>query len=267
MPSPFPGMDPYLEGQVWTQFHGAFIHEAQAWLVPRIRPRYIARVEERVYVEHPPTGESWKPEPDLIVARPVRAGRQAAGDAPSIEPMLELPLPMPERHRERFIEIRLRDGGELVTAIELLSPSNKRQGGDGWKEYQRKRGQLLDTAVHLVELDLLRGGTRLPMGQGLPPGDCFAFVSRGNRRPTAGVWISGLRQPLPTVPVPLLEGEADIPLPLQELVTSVYDRTGLDYSVDYDHGTIPPLNAEDAAWASVLINRWRIENPKEGTQE
>ncbi|MFA0775855.1 MAG: hypothetical protein THHGLFOP_001379, partial [Candidatus Fervidibacter sp.] len=51
MPSPFPGMDPFIEGQLWDDFHSRFVPELAAALMPKVRPKYLVTVERRVYLE------------------------------------------------------------------------------------------------------------------------------------------------------------------------------------------------------------------------
>ena len=110
---------------------------------------------------------------------------------------------MPERKRQAFLTIRERETMTVVTVLEVLSLDNKRSGSDGRREYLRKREAVLESDVHLVELDLLRAGTRLPTVEPLPPGACYAYVSRADRRPQVEVYAWTLRQSLPTIPVPL----------------------------------------------------------------
>ena len=137
---------------------------------------------------------------------------------------------------------------KLVAAIELLSPSNKRTGG-GREEYIDRRDNFLSAGVHLIELDLLRRGTRLPMRDELPLAPYFAFVSRAENRPMAGVWPISLREALPTIPVPLLPGDADVALELQVALNQTYDAFGFDLELDYRKPPEVPLQAEDQAWA------------------
>src|SRR5207248_7822478 len=105
---------------------------------------------------------------------------------------------------------------------------------------------------HLVELDLLRGGERVPMSTPLPPGDYYALVGRAHRRPTVEVYAWSLRQPLPTIPIPLKRGDPDVPLDLQMVFTTVYDRARYDLTLDYSAALSPRLNKSDAAWAKRL---------------
>jgi hypothetical protein len=149
--------------------------------------------------------------------------------------------------------VRLQETMEVVTVLETLSPANKRAGGDGRREYLQKRTEVLRSASHLVELDLLRGGARLPMRRPLRPGDYYAIVSRCDLRPVAAVYAWTIRDRLPTIPVPLKEGDADAPLDLQAAFTTVYDRARYDLSLNYDAELQPPLGKEDAEWVQGLL--------------
>jgi uncharacterized protein DUF4058 len=172
MPSRFPGIDPYLEGQEWEDFHHHFIEECHARLVSQLRPKYVVRVERRVYVEHEPE-EVPAIRPDIAVLERDGFQREAtewAGAGVAIEPIV-LTLPVPETRREAYLTVRERDSLEVVTVIEVLSPTNKPPHSDGRREYLNKREEILRSTAHLVELDLLRGGERLPTIEKLPPAD------------------------------------------------------------------------------------------------
>ena len=153
-----------------------------------------------------------------------------------------------ERHS--YLEIRDREGMALVTVVELLSPSNKRIGPDR-EQYVAKRRQLFASPTHFVEIDLLRGGPRLPLDD-LPHCDYYALVSRAEERARVGVWPIRLRDRLPVVPVPLRAGDADSRLDLQEGLDKVYDGAGYAYYV-YRGTPVPPLAPDDAAWAKQFI--------------
>ena len=147
-----------------------------------------------------------------------------------------------------WVEIRDVAGRHLVTTIEILSPWNKR--GTGRAEYLEKRRKLLHSASHLIELDLLRRGRRLPMKDRLPPGSYFVFVSRAEQRPQVQVWPIALDHPLPSIPVPLLTGDADITLDLQSALQNVYDLGGFDLVLDYSKAPPVPLRDDQAAWVA-----------------
>ncbi|MBI4613107.1 MAG: DUF4058 family protein [Planctomycetes bacterium] len=255
MPSPFPGMDPRIESQRWESFHLQFISDLAYALVPLVRPRYVVLPERRVYVEH-----SAEDAPAMFVADAAVAKTREGGALPRVAraarqgtaAVVELTLPMPETRREAFLVLRDREKHEVVTVIEVLSPANKRRGGDGQKEYLRKREEILRSASHLVEIDLLRGGERLPTVEPLPAGDFHAFVSRAERRPRVRVRSWTLRERIPAVAVPLAESDPDVELDLQAVFEAHYDRSGYDYSLDPRAPIDPPLEPGDAAWAKEL---------------
>ncbi len=259
MACPFPGMDPFIEGQEWEDFHHHFIEDVHNTLVPQVRPRYAVRVEKRIYVEHHPEELPKSIRPDVAVVTdrldtPAREEVAHAGSAvaTSVAPVL-MSVPVPEQQREAFLTVRLRDSMEVVTVIEVLSPANKRSGADGHREYLGKRESVLGSRTHLVELDLLRGGRRLPTNEPLPPADYYAFVCRGQRRPQVEVYTWALRHRLPRIPVPLAGDDPDATLDLQALLASVYDRAGYDYSLDHRGDVEPPLGENDLAWARSLV--------------
>ena len=142
---------------------------------------------------------------------------------------------------------------EVITVIELLSPSNKRANGDGRREYLQKRDEIISSQSHLVEIDLLRGGERLPIIEPLPPADFHCFVCRADKRPQASRFSWTMRQVLPTIPIPLMRGDADVMLPLQLVFSTVYDRAGYDLSLDYSAELKPVPDEETAAWIQQLV--------------
>jgi len=245
MPSPFPGMDPFLEAQKWGDFHTSFITVLREQLMPRVRPKYFVDVEERVYVERDPDDPLLVLRPDVAVVDHVREEQRgyAAVAAP-----VECLLPLPEETREICLTIRRKDTRTIVTVIELLSPTNKRPGADGFERYLEKRLHVLASFSNLVEIDLLRGGRRMPLVGKLPPGDFLVTVAHVRRRPRAEVYVWSLPQRLPTIPIPLAHPDPDVPVDLQQVFDLVYDRAGYDYSLDYQSPPEPPLTSELAAW-------------------
>jgi hypothetical protein len=255
MPSPFPGMDPYLERQEWEDFHTTLNTVIRETLAPRIEPRYVVRVERRVYVEDPYRGveefDHFRRSDVAVLATAEVGARVEAGGGVALAPV-ECELLMPEERRETYLVIRERKTMDVVTVIETLSPANKRRGGDGRREYLEKRANVINSRYHLVELDLLRGGERLRMSTPLPPGAYYAIVSRANRRPKADVYPWSLRQPLPPIPIPLKHGDPDVPLDLQTVFTTVYDRARYDLTLDYSAHLSPRLDKADVAWVKRL---------------
>lgn len=215
MASPFPGMDPYLEQEVlWHDFHERVVPAMAAYLTPQVLPRYIVLIDENVYLHDLP-GESLRGvgRPDLPVAHGWNFGVPEAG-AWVIEAPADVVLPELDFEGESFLQIRDRQSRELVTVVELLSPTNKR-AGDHRGQCLKKRGEILKSSAHLVEIDLLRGGSPLPPID-RPAGPFSVLVSRVETRPRAGFWPFGLRDPMPTVPVPLKAGDSDARIDLRD---------------------------------------------------
>ena len=241
MPSPFPGMDPFLESQEWEDFHTRLITAFSERLSPKIEPDYLVRVERRVYVEavggEP---ESMRRADIAIVAvDPGPASGHQFQQTGNITAVCELPMPI--ERQETYLVIRDRETMRVITVIELLSPSNKRNKGDGRNEYMMKRHEILSSPTHLVELDLMRGGMRLPDIGTLPPGEHYAIISRAKHRPKCEVYAWTLSDKLPVIPIPLKLGDADASVPLQEVFDIVYQRARYDLSVKYD----APLTADE----------------------
>jgi hypothetical protein len=152
---------------------------------------------------------------------------------------------------QAYIEIRDGADRKLVTAIELLSPSNKEHGSDR-DQYLAKRSRYLDTDVHLVEIDLLRGGPRLPLHPA-PKGDYCVMVSRAEERPEVGLWPIALRERLPVIPIPLTTAERAAKLDLQAVLHRVYDAAGYAIYI-YKFQPVPALSIEDQRWAGEILS-------------
>jgi len=253
MASPFPGMNPYLEwSEIWQDFHQSFIPALREVLAEQIRPRYLVKLEEQLFIhELPAADRRFLGRGDVNIARrePSAGGSQMALVAPA--PAYGRIVEVVDIESHAYIEIRDRHGSELVTVIELLSPSNKRIGGDR-DQYLAKRHRLLTSSTHLVEIDLLRGEARLPL-EGLPPCDYCVTVSRAQERPGVAIWPIQLRERLPIIPIPLKPQDPEAAVDLQALLHRVYDAAGYaDYI--YDGAIDPPLDGEAAAWANQLVS-------------
>ncbi len=254
MPSPFPGMDPYLEDPAyWQDFHRSFITYCRDALLDQLPDRYDARIDEQIrLVEHgSDSTQAVLPDIDVTIDTgrvSAPASRAIASAIATIEPVA---IPMPtefEELRDVWIEIRHRPDRALVTAIEVLSPSNKT--GAGYWDYRAKRRSVLDRHAHLVEIDLLIGGKRQELRDPLPPGDYYAFVTRENRKPlVVDVYPWHVRDPLPTIPIPLKPGDPDIGLSLAEVFATTYERSRYRRILDYAASPPPPLAPADLKWA------------------
>lgn len=257
MPTPFPGMDPYLERPSrWHPFHTLLIAEIALTLAPLVAPKYYVSVEERTYIVSGVSGEqSLVKKPDVAVisgpagVEEATPGVQTAGDGHA----LVVELPMPEEMRERFLEIRDVETEEVVTVIEVLSPTNKRPG-EGRRLYLHKRDQVLASLTSLVEIDLLRAGERMPLSQALE-GDYYILVSRGWERPKALLFPFSVRNPIPAISIPLRQGEEEPTLDLNAVLHELYDRARFDLRIDYRQPPDPPLAPEDAEWAAELLRQ------------
>lgn len=271
MPSPFPGMDPYLEAPyIWPDFHNALAGEIRTALNQSLPRPYYARLEMRPEVGLRDESEGSRSIiPDVAVARLPGGGTTALAELPrtSISPSLEVTVEAPQ-FRHAFVEVRDPDRGhDLITLVEIVSPSNKQSGPDR-RSYLLKQQEVLESDANLVELDLLRGGARLlalatleRFVAGLEPApDYLALVNRAWRRLSERlayqVFPILLTESLPCIPIPLREGEKEVPLDLQFLFNRVYD--GGPYQrggVNYDEAPTPPLTQAKARWAEELLRR------------
>jgi hypothetical protein len=247
MPSPFPGMDPYLEGSLWMSMHAQLASVFVRQLNPQILPRYIALqtrrfVRERAEGEGLMIGENY---PDVSVHKQQPA-RHGTGVLEALVPPIRMITVMRAPIPHVTVEVRDLEHHHLVAAIEILSPTNKRR--EGRREYLRRRESFIRSGVHLLEIDLLRKGRRVPMEEELPPAPYFVFLSRAEEAPVTAVWPIYLDQSLPTVPVPLQGGDDDARLDLQQALTMAYDECCLGDMIDYAKAPSVILTREQATW-------------------
>jgi hypothetical protein len=260
MPSPFPGMDPFLEANVpWRDFHTRYCVALATDLGALVRPRYAVQVEANIFLREPSAEERRQIViPDVSLSN---RGLQNAGLATQI-----LPAPAyvyaPVRCEEEtipFLQVVDRQSRAVVCVIEVLSPSNKDPGRDREAHWDKVRRILRSPAAY-VEIDLLRGGPRLPW-TALPPCDNYALVSRPADRPRIDFWPGTLRDPLPAIPIPLQTGEAEPILPLRAAFDRIYDEAGYAFEL-YADTPAPPLPPADAAWAAEIVSQYNINIPE-----
>jgi Protein of unknown function (DUF4058) len=251
MPSPFPGMNPYVErATVWHDFHERWIPLAADLIGAQVLPRYFVRIDEQMFIhEFSSEDRRFIGRGDILVPALASVGGTIATSA-ILDAPGEVGIPAVDTESMSFLEIRDRDSHELITVVELLSPSNKYAGPDR-EQYLAKARRVQRSSAHFVEIDLLRGGPRMPWID-MPACEYCVVVSRAERRPRAGIWPIRLRDPLPEIPIPLRHGEADVRLDLQQLLHRIYDAAGYAYYV-YSGLPEPGLSAEDIAWAAQLI--------------
>ncbi len=253
MPSPFPGMDPYLEAPAhWPDVHQRLVTYVADALQPLIRPTYRARIEERLYVE----ASSRSIYPDVTITGQTSGQvREVATWAPiasaeRADPAYRLETALDDPRREPYVEIVQRAGDVVVTVIEVLSPRNK-QPGPGKRLYLRKQAEVLAGTAHLVEMDLLAAGDHTvavpPESLALlPPWRYLVAVNRHPERHTYEVYPFTLADRLPRVAVPLLAPDPDAVLDLPAVFAQCYDNGGYGDDVDYGRPPEAPLSAEES---------------------
>lgn len=259
MKSPFLGMDPYIEASgLWADFHDDLIGEIKRSLAATVPEHYVVRTGERSYIVLAESNgkESHSFLPDVGVTSPTsqvtspQSGTVTMPAPASTETdIVTLRAFIETRYRETFVEIyETTPGQHLVTCVEVLSPSNKRRGTEGWELYQRKRQALLLGAANLVEIDLLRGGSKPPMLDPWPSAPYTLLVCRQSRAPYCQVQSAHFQRPLPVIQVPLASPDPDVPVALQPMVEAIYARGRYHRSIDYSRSLSPALTHEEQAW-------------------
>lgn len=250
MPSPFPGMNPYLEqSDTWQDFHQSFLILARGCLSAQVGPNYLVKVEVRLIL-HERSAEERRFVGSADVGVAATGERKTKAVVGVLEAPVSLQLPAVEVEKHLSLEIRDRRNRRVITVLELLSPSHKMPGEDR-DDYLAKRRQVLAGQTHLVEIDWRRGGQR-PSPPELPPCDYYALVSRYEDRPRLGFWPIGLREPLPKLPIPLAGTDPPVYLDLKAVLDQTYDLADYGKYI-YQETPDPPLSAEDENWARAII--------------
>jgi hypothetical protein len=256
MPSPFPGMDPYLEGHLWPDVHNALAAKIRQILAPLLRPRYAVRLA--LYVVEDPT-----PEVDLgilypdveVLSAPAQPERLSGSGSvlAAVPAPLTVPLLLPVDVQTVAVEVRDAATNRLVTSIELLSPVNKREPGPS--AYRGKRRRLHRAGVHLLELDLLRRGTR-PSAHPRVPASAYLLTLVRARGQAMEAWPLRIEDPLPVLPVPLEPPDEDVALDLPLALRAIYVEAAYELSIDYGGPPPPPaLSEAEAQWVLGLPGR------------
>ncbi len=261
----FPGMDPYLENpRLWPGVHHALVVYIRDYLRPLLTPRYIAAIEERVYVE----GPDREIIPDVWVrrglaesaARPQSASQPAAAVLEELTPLL-VRVPALEIHEPYITILDRMSGQKIVTVIEVVSPTNK-YAGPGHRSYLMKQEEVLASDAHLVEIDLLRAGPHvlaIPLPIARRRAGEYDYLSCVNRakedREEYELYPARLRTKLPRVLIPLTGGDLDVRLEIQAMLNQTYDAGDYRDRIDYRNPCTPPLSPEDQTWAVELIRQ------------
>lgn len=248
-------MDPWPEHPaIWSDVHNRLIAAISDELAPRLAPKYYVGLEERTYLILPEDNEPVaRPDLAVVEARPATLPANGPRGVVEVEggALVEV-VDIGEIATEWYLHVRLAGKNRLVTVIEVLSPANK-STRSGRRQYLRKRQGILRSFTSLVEIDLLRGGRPMPSQQLQPTiSDYRILVARGEDRPAALSYRFNLRQPIPTIPIPLLPGDDEPGLALGPILHALYDRARFDLRLDYTQPTMPPLNP-DAAWTRDIL--------------
>jgi Protein of unknown function (DUF4058) len=259
MPSPFPGIDPYLEHpDFWQETHNRLIVAIAESVMPQIRPKYEIAIEKRIYEINDINDNNGD---SLLVGIPDVAIKHGSNNPDLLTSSVAtvttrvpttVKVPMPEKIKQAYLEVREMATRQVVTAIEILSPVNK-HNGEGRTFYLKKRQSNLGSLTHLVEIDLLRGWQPMPIIDNSIQSDYRVLVSRSDRRPFAELYPFNLRDSFPIFLLPLREEDVEPIVNLPELLTGIYDRAGYDYRIDYHQEPIPPLSEQDRVWANELL--------------
>lgn len=249
MRCPFPGMDPYIESPVqWPDFHGRFINTLCEAIADTLPEPYFARIAEDVLLLEPEPPAS-KVVPDVLVGadRPGMYKGAMGSVAATLEPTTLDNVVALDKHTVYSIEIVRLPNAEVVTVVEVLSPTNKLGGGRTF--YADKRARILLSEANLVEFDLLRAGRRIPMAKPYPPGHYHALVSRSERQPKCDVYSWTVRDPLPKVPIPLRAPVPDASADLAAAFAAAWQRGRYDRFIRYADPPPPPdFTPADADW-------------------
>jgi hypothetical protein len=251
-------MDPYIEASgLWEDFHATLIVDLKQALSQLLPDRYFATVGERFYIvasapEHEVRRQG---QADVSVDLPPGEWTAATAPAPSVgvagpsDGPLVMTAFVQESFRETFLEIRELENQRLVTALEILSPTNKKPGSKTRKQYLRKRQAYIEAAnVGFLEFDLLRGGVRMPMREPWPSSPYYLLVNRPGAGQSCLVWPAHFLWSLPPIPVPLAKPDPDLTLNLQPLIDTLYERSRYHQRINYRQSLKPPLDSAAVRW-------------------
>jgi hypothetical protein len=248
-------MDPYLEDPFfWHQVHSRLIVALANDLGKRLRPKYYAAIETRIYLED--DAESILVGiPDAIVFSGNPAAATPQNTATLVIPMMQsqkVRLVEPIEVKERYLEIRKVGSQEVIAAIEVLSPKNKI--GAGRKIYLKKRQTILASATHFVEIDFLRVAQPMPLEGMISQSDYRILVSVAGDRPEADLYGFNLPEAIPVFLLPLSNEDSSIPVDLGILLQTVYEEGCFDLQIDY-HRSVPEpsLSSQNTEWVKKVL--------------
>jgi hypothetical protein len=252
--SPFPGMDPWLEHpSLWGDVHFRLIAALATYLSPLLAPHYYVAVGTHTYVTTTPQTPATR-YPDVAVVE-TKAGDIVGATAPNVattaEPVMVEVL-LPDTVEEAYLEVREPTSGDVITAIEVLSPLNKRPGA-GREKYLRKRLEIFTTYTHLVEIDLLRAWPPMPLAGTAPVSHYRILLRRGEEGALARLYPFNLPDPIPRFLLPLQAGDSEPVIDLGQLLTQIYQEARYGQRLNYGQPPVPPLNEAEQEWASKIL--------------
>jgi hypothetical protein len=256
MPSPFPGIDPYLEGSLWREVYTYLMTAIANDLNHHLPESYRATVEQATYIAAISAGT-----PDVSVLGDGREPKlhQSPVLAPVAAPV-EVQLPELEEGIDRWLEVRQVATNQVITVIEILSPTNKLDPR-AREHYERKRNRVLASHTHLVEMDFIRAGRPFPILH-MPTSRYRILISRSHTRPSAQLYPFNLPQPIPEIPIPLFIEDGEIPLAVQNLLHRIYDQGRYRLAIDYQSSPPPPaLSEAEQLWMQQVLKTHNIETP------
>ena len=259
--NPFPGMNPYLEQpHLWPEVHNEMIALLWSSLGLQIPFGYRLAIEQRLELWEAPFVDD-RPRfvvPDLSVTERGELQREVALKERTIpEDGLVVMTPVPTR--VTYLEVRAASG-QVVTVVEILSPTNKTPGS-GRADYVRKREGILASDVNLVEIDLLRGGQSMPLATAIPDYHYRILVSREWQRPNANLFPFTVQDTIPQFPLPLRADDDELRVDLGELLERMHHTARYNDFVDYS--VLPPapaLDGETQQWVDGRLAAFRQAN-------
>ena len=275
MKSPFPGMDPYIEAcGRWEGYHSHLIEAIyqsiaavlpQGYTVDTATRSYVVLMEAEGKKEHLAKTDVTITEPAGGKKSRKKKGGVAVAEPESAVDSVLMQAFIAEKFEETFVEIYAEEEERiLVTCIEVLSPSNKRRGTEGWQEYERKRQAMLLGRANFIEIDLLRGGDKMPMLTPWPDSPYTLLVCRASNAPYCRVWPAHFQRRLAVIPVPLLSPEPDLSLDLQPLLDGIYSLGRYNERIDYTRRLAPALPDAEADWVKDLLKARPPQYAKKG---
>jgi hypothetical protein len=243
-------MDPWLEGHLWPDAHHILAVVIKELLAPQVSPKYLVHTDVYTVTDTSPEEDVGIMYPDVEVLRkevkePAQ-GYTSAGLPPLTPVTISVPATRTIEVRVPTVEIRDRRNNLLVTAIEILSPVNKRK--PGLQPYIEKRERLHEAGVHLLEIDLIRRGQRPFVHPYLPKSHYLVSLMRAGEGST-DLWAFNVQDSLPVVPVPLKAPDTDAVLDLGKALDLIYDRSLYHSAIDYEEAPPPPaFGKEEEKW-------------------